>query len=282
MIGVPPMSNTNNENVPEINFFISTGCNGIMYTLRRKTFLKDGSTSECSHVKNLSTDKGKAELMALGYIEKFKKVINNRFLVTFEGFTIGSLSFLEWGDGKLSSSDIYKIKTLMNGVMPFGKHSGKSVDKVPTDYLCWVCKTYQTNLEKNKVDKVAKVLANIALAELIDRDFIKNNDDLKEYLLEKSEEKRKVDILSKYVGEVKERLELSDVIIEYCKQEWNQAFNQMRYFFKLRKGHDILIYSGSTNLGDTNQKINIRATVKEHKNYDSEVKSTIICRPTIL
>lgn len=276
------MTNTVNGHINEVSFFISTGGNGIMYTLRRRTHLNDGSVSSCSHVKNLSTDRGKAELMAYGYIEKFKNVIHNSFLVTFEGFSLNTVSFLEWGDGKLSSSDLYKIKTLLNGFLPFGKHRGKSITDVPTEYLCWICKTHQTKCATSEPDKVSKILANIALSELIDRDFIKTNDDLNEYLLEKSDEKRKADLLSNYIGEVKSRLELSDVVIEYCKQEWNTVYNQMRYFFKLKKGDNIIIYSGSAKLGETNDKISLRATVKEHINYDDQVKTTVICRPTII
>lgn len=273
------MNENFSSHIKSIIFYISTGGNNIMYTLRRITVLKDGRESD-SYVKNLSTESDKAIIHATEYYSKFESVIKGVFPVLLDD-QIKTNPLLEWGDGKLTASDMYKIKSLLNGVILFGKHHGKRIQDIPNDYLCWVCGSCKKNSLDGKQNKVSELFANIALAELIDRGFIKTYHQLENYLSEVKEKKHKLEMLSDHIGEVKERIELTELTIVYCKYEWDHIYNQKRYFFKLKQDNNVLTYSGTIDLGDEKSKINIKATIKDHKLYN-EIKTTVISRPIVL
>lgn len=267
------------DHINSVVFYISTGEGSIMYTLRRITILKDGRESD-AYVKNLSTDKDKALLSAVEYVDKFKNIIRDVFIVVLDD-QIKYTAYLEWGDGKLTQGELYKIKSLLNGVVLFGKHYGKRIQDIPNDYLCWVCEIYKKKAQSNQSNKLYELFSNIALAELIDREFIKTYKQLESYLSEVQQNKHSIELLSEYVGDVKKRIEISDLTIEYCRSEWDQVYNQKRYFFKLKKDHDILIYSGTIDLGQENSKVSLKATVKDHRFY-KDVKTTVLSRPILM
>lgn len=273
------MDNHLGSHINSVMFYISTGGNSIMYTLRRVTLLKDGREAD-RYVKNLSTDEDKAISIAKDYIAKFDKLVKDVFLVIFDEH-VRQTPQLEWGEGKLTPSDIYKIKSLLNGVILFGKHHGKSLKEIPNDYLCWVCNSYKKNALKDSSNKVSEIFSNIALSELIDRGFIESYEQLETYLGELQDKKHQVELLSDHIGDVKKRLELTDLQIEYCRSEWDYTYNQKRYFYKLKKDKDILTYSGTIDLGEEKSKISIKATIKDHKYYNN-IKTTVLSRPVIL
>lgn len=267
------------NDIGSVVFYISTGGNGIVYTLRRITILKDGIEKD-TYVKNLSVDKVKAINSAKEYISKFENIVKGIFSIFFnDEIKITQLS--EWGYGKTTPSDMYKIKSLLNGVVLFGKHYGKSLKDIPDDYLCWVCDSYRKNFIKDSSNKVSEIFSSIALSELIDRGFIKSYEQLEDYLIKIQESKHQAELLSNHIGDVKKRIELTDLKIEYCRSEWDQVYNQQRYFFKLKRGSNVLTYSGTIDLGEENSNISIKATIKNHK-YHNNIKTTVISRPVIL
>lgn len=256
-----------------LTYYICIGNKGVMYTLREDL----GGNSR--HIKTLSNNRHRAEQLAIEYIDKLNRINEGTFQVSFQGFSNSAEPFLKWGEGKMDKRELYKLKMLLNGIFAFGKYNGKPVQEVPIKYLCWV---YQESAPNSESNKFSEVLSSTIFAELINRGFIKNNADFNEYMNKCKQNKIDLDINSNFVGSVNDRIELNAAKIIFLKSEWDSRYNQTKYFYKLKVDEDVFIYSGTSALGELNQSINFKATIKEHKLYENVVKTTLISRPSLI
>lgn len=254
---------------PKIELYICTGGHGIYYTLRKVAYLTLGSAKpQDTFVKNLAINESSAIESAIKYAEALTAATQGEIQIILDK-TPRETPVNTWGDGKLSPTRIAFMRDVLSGVMPYGLHKNKLFSDIPSDYLAWACKE---GLTKN--DPVTLNVASAAFSVLLERNEIKTKSDLD--ALTKVKEKNNQ--MSDYFGSVKERVLIEKATIEYLKKDHNIRFNRPSYFYKLRLGHDIIVYSGSSFLGNIDDTINIKATITEHVNYHG-TKSTVISRP---
>lgn len=265
------------SNKTVIEFYISTGSKGIFHTLRKTTNIVGDLRQSDSFVKNLSINEDEAIKSASEYVEQFSNVIggNDNYHILFDELPRHSTTN-SWGDGKLASYKLSQLQDINHGIMPFGIHKGKLFNEVPSDYLGWCCEQGA----KKENDKVAENLASASLAVLIERKVILSFSELEAYTLGNKEKRKEKDLLSDYVGMQGERKELT-AIIEHSKSSWDDRYNQMKHFYKLKIGDNILTYSGTVELGNKDDVIKVKATIDKHTLYKG-VKSTILKRPILL
>lgn len=257
--------------IKKIELYICTGGNGIYYTLRKVAYpTRDPVKPLDTFVKNLATSESSAIESAITYTNALKVASQGEVEIILDE-TPREKPINTWGDGKLSPARMAFMREVMNGIMPYGLHQKKAFTEIPSDYLAWACKEALT-----KNDPVTQNVASAAFCVLLDRNEIKTKADIDALTLVKENQNK----LSDYFGMIKHRVEIPRAKIEYLKKDHNTQYNRPSYFYKLRAGNDILIYSGSSFLGNVDDEINIKATINKHVNYHG-TKSTVISRPYI-
>lgn len=255
--------------IKKIELYICTGGNGIYYTLRKVSHsTRDTAKPQDTFVKNLATSESSAIESAIAYTKALMTASQGDAEIILDE-TPREKPINIWGDGKLSPARIAFMRDVVNGIMPYGLHQKKAFTEIPSDYLAWACKEALT-----KNDPVTQNVASAAFCVLLDRNEIKTKADI-DALTQVKENHNK---LSDYFGMLKERVSIPSATIEYLKKDHNSLYNRPSYFYKLRLGNDVLVYSGSTFLGNIDDKINIKATINKHVNYHG-TKSTVISRP---
>lgn len=257
------------SNAKKIEFYICTGGSGIYYTLRKVAYpVLEAAKPLDTFVKNLATSEPGAIESAIAYTEALKAASQGEVEIILDK-TPREKPINTWGDGKLSPARIAFMRDVTNGIMPYGMHQKKAFTEIPSDYLAWACKEALT-----KNDLVTQNVASAAFCVLLDRNEIKTKADINALTQAKENHNK----LSDFFGTVKERVTILGAKIEYLKKDQNSHYNRPSYFYKIRFGNDVLVYSGSTFLGGVDDKINIKATIDKHVNYHG-TKSTFISRP---
>lgn len=256
--------------ISKVVFYICVGGNGIYYTLRKTTHKTTSDLIEDTFVKNLSVSQTRAQVSARNFVEAFKDKIADSFEVQFDPTPRQALTNT-WGDGKIPSERLNMLRQVNTGVIPYGMHKGKNFEDIPSDYLAWAC---TEALKKN--DPVTINVASAAFCVLLERGEIKQLADVEKLLMPKINVNQK----SKFIGSIKERLEI-DAVIEYYKKDRSIQYNRDTHFYKLRLGDDVLIYSGSVYLGEINEPVKFNATIEKHVTYHN-IKSTVVKRPHLI
>lgn len=248
-------------------FYISTGAKNAMHTLRiRRTctgvnpaFLPD------FYVRNLAVDVETAQAKAQEYFDAWiERVGCNRpdFIVRLD---LEPEYDITKRRGKLSAKDTRALEAIESGFFPFGKHRGEAIANAPDSYVLFFAD--KVNNEESNVVFAALAAACMGVA------FEKG-------LIAKREAARKeraiIDAKSVFVGEIGERREFSGIVISSFVKR-NDYDGSEFWINKIRCGDDIITYIGNK-MGERDQSINFKATIKAHSEYNG-VKSTLVNRP---
>tara|TARA_Y100001937_G_scaffold13157_1_gene17212 strand:+ start:13346 stop:14143 length:798 start_codon:yes stop_codon:yes gene_type:complete len=260
----------------DAEYIICTGQGGGMFTLRCFYDHAWDGTPKMAHIKNLSRDPYEALQKARDYIVSQGGDPDGLFsgdvpvLADFDPEKASKLN--TWGE--CDPRRQHDLSLIAKGEMPFGKYSGQAIADIPIEYFanwyldgdidtkrsCTVKERIRLQLLSRRDEFMAVVDANAS-----------------------AEARRQAEIEAKrsqsmHVAKIGDRIDIR-ATIQVCKQI--DGFYGISYFMILEnKGGDVFKYVGSANLGDKGQTITLKATVKDHCEYD-QVKQTVISRPKI-
>lgn len=248
-------------------YFIATGKGNGIFTLRMRDGYDPYGVEKTVYVCNLSRDADAA-------IIKARSVIAERghnpceLLETVE--SISAHQFETWGE--CDPERIANIKTANNGLMPWGKYWGQKIASVPVEYFVnWM---FNGNIDAPCADVVKEAIRQQVL---LRRDefmaVVEAN--------KAAEEKRQAELEAKrnksnHVGNIKDRIDIT-ATITFVKAIETQFGVSLLTILENEQG-DVFKYFGSADLGDKDDTITIKATVKDHAVYDG-VNQTVISRP---
>lgn len=251
-------------------YYISTGKLNAMYTLRMsRQVLNSNYHVHDNYICNLAATEDKAVEKAANYVEAMRQRFNDTttFKIVFDDspeFEVGTRR------SKLSTMDTRKLETIEQGLFPFGKHSGTRIEDAPSSYVLY----FADMITKETDDIVSQALYAACAGVALEKGYIAKRDAVRAEI-------KAVNILSKHIGALGERLVIEGVIFsQYYKQ--SADFDEDGYYItKIRQGDDIVVYIGSKNLGDKDTTIKMKATVKKHETYQ-DVASTVVNRPALI
>tara|TARA_Y100000114_G_C11738722_1_gene317748 strand:- start:759 stop:1544 length:786 start_codon:yes stop_codon:yes gene_type:complete len=248
-------------------YFIATGRGNGIFTLRMRDGYDSHGDERTVHICNLSKDAQTALLKA-------RSVIAQRgdnpceLLDTVED--LNRHKFQTWGE--CDPVRAANIKTAQKGVMPWGKYWGQQIELVPIEYFVnWM---FYSNIDAPCADMAKEAIRQHVL---LRRDEFMNVVDANKA----AEEKRQAEIEAKrnksnHVGNIKDRIDIT-ATITFVKSIDTHFGVSLLTILENDNG-DVFKYFGSVDLGDKGDKITIKATVKDHAEYDG-VKQTVITRP---
>lgn len=254
-------------------FYIFRHINCPFYTLRVHTEA-DGKTCD-TYVKNLASTKAESIKLARLYVKSYSAIAGDLFKVEF----ISSTNILLYDnpiEELLKPYQKDQLTLISSGCIPFGALQDSLIIDAPSDYLIWCCE----NAPLNPNNILLKNLASAALAVLIERGEIKSNIDLEKYSRTKKENRIEKEKSSKYYGMLKQRLELTASIV-VSQSKFDEVYQTRKYFYKMLSDDNIIIYSGTTPLGETGDSVKLKATIKKHDLYRG-CKTTHISCPKLI
>lgn len=254
-------------------FFISTGRKNVMYTLRC-SYLINGVVEvnrHGNHVCTLSSDKEKALQKAQDYVASYiERVCPGENLKIFLDPCLDIDTFKR--QGRLSAADTKNIEMIENGIFPFGKNSGQSIESADEKYILF----WADQLGKEGSKEVADALSAACLGVAMEKGYIKKREIQQEI-------QKKQDELSNFVGNIGERLTFKGVlksVFEKTEYVAGVGYCKTGYFInKLLVDDNVIVYMGKK-IGEVGDEISLKGTVKKHSEYKG-VKSTLINRPTL-
>lgn len=250
-------------------FFIATGRGNGLFTLRQlDRYSHDGEPTH-SHVKSLSRDpavalqKAQAHIESAGYDPKSD-------LESFDPKNARDLT--AWGE--CDPEQQQRIRLIERGVMPYGKHFGQRFDDIPVEYFAnWY---FDGDIDSERSDIVKE---RIRLQVICRRDdFMAVVEANKAAQAQREAEVEAKRSKSNHVGEVGQRI-LIETTITFSKGF--EGFYGTTFINSLEDAEgNVFIYRGNC-IGEKGDKLTLKATVKEHGEYDG-VRQTVISRPKVL
>jgi len=253
-------------------FYISTGRKSGFYTLRSLNVVV-GSNFEPpdNHVCTLTASEDTSIEKAERYVEAFRaRVPETQFFkinldTSIEREVIQRM-------GKLSVRDTQHIQLVEAGIMPIGKHQGKVIAELPSGSILW----YADN-SKNVNGPVMGAICDYCTGVAAERGYFQVRE-------VQRDEYAKLNSLSVYVGELKQRMDLTGELF-FQKENGGYfigtEFVEPYWLQKVRCDGNVVVYSGSKKLGNIGEILTFRATVKRHDEYQG-VKQTVVNRPSVL
>ena len=248
-------------------YFIATGRGNGIFTLRMRDGYDPYGDERTVHICNLSKDAQTALLKARTVIAK-RGDNPCDLLDTVED--LGRHKFETWGE--CDPERVVMITVARNGGMPWGKYSGQKIASVPIEYFVnWM---FNGNIDAPCADVVKEAIRQQVL---LRRDefmaVVEAN--------KAAEEKRQAELEAKrnksnHVGNTKDRIDIT-ATITFVKAIETRFGVSLLTILENEQG-DVFKYFGSADLGDKDDTITIKATVKDHAAYDG-VNQTVISRP---
>jgi len=239
--------------------YISTGRKSAMRTLRVCTIGK--RVYRDRYVRNLSRDAETAVEKARAYYEDVKASMKGEVIFDPNGSTI---ELNGWGENmtdNLSEAQLYYLRKLEVGVMPFGKYVNYKITDLPDGYVMYFAKQEGEGI-------VGKALIDLMVDEANERNLFEKEE---ERLAQIEAERAK----SEFFGEVGQRGKMRFTVRKTLAFDgYYGTVNMM--IGKDEKGRTI-VYKGTKrfNEGDLVEMV---ATIKDHNEYKGE-KQTIVNRP---
>lgn len=261
-------------------YYISSGRKNAMYTLRVHRQSYSNSTYHGvdvdNYICNLSTDAELAEEKARDYFDRMVDRIKPdgvSFKMIFQGYADFDLFERR---GKLSVRDTENMELLEQGIMPIGKRRGQVIADMPMNTILWWADESKNTSDEGVFSAVCDVCMGIAM----DKGYIAKREQI---AAERDQERQKQKELSDYVGEAKQRLELSGKVLLVTflgatQVAWN-TFSE-RYLTKIQCGDNIIVSFGNK-VAEQGDEIEFKATVKEHQEYEG-MKQTVVQRIKVL
>lgn len=249
-------------------YYISTGAKMAMFTLRVRrinTEMNLGFSTPDNHICNLaSADHIELAIeKAKAYTEAMKDRIGEteNFSIEFGGVWDDAINYRR---GKLSVLDTHRLEMIEAGIFPFGKHQGEKIEDAPESYVLFFADKYG-----HTDNVIANALAGACQGVALEKGYIAKRDQIRA-------ERKAENMKSNYVGEIGKRQEFEGTVIMafYKSNDWGDEY----YINKVRQGDDIIVYIGGKKLGEVDENIKFKATVKAHDEYQ-EVKTTRVNRP---
>lgn len=258
-----------------IEFYISTGMNGMLHTLRQ--IVQDPNTMkiEDSYVKRLSACPKKSVELASEYVSIFNKLtgISEAYTVTFNPVPVDEIVQQTY-DQKITKTDQSLLSLIQQGIVPVGGAKGSKFSDLSDDHLIW----FYSEASKKTNNIVSRNLASAALTILIEKGVVSDVGGL-DIVLTPSDIKSKVK-LSDHIGLIGKRMQLT-AVVQSVNKKWNDRFEYMEYFYKLLQGDNIINYKGTVNLGEKGEIVTMNATISK-KNENNGIKTTTISRPHLI
>ena len=253
----------------QAGYEIWTGGGNGMYTLRQfNGYYPDGG-ERFAHVKNLSRDPHEALRKAQEHICAEGGDVDT-LLEDFDPEKVSGLN--TWGE--CNPQRQADLNLIAKGTMPFGKYFGQAISNIPVEYFAnWYL---DGDIDSKRSDTVKE---HIRLQVIARRDefmaFVEANKAAQAQRDAELEVKRSK---SRHVGEIGDRIDITATITVVKAID---GFYGVSYFTILENSKgDVFKYVGSAELGEKGQTITMKATVKDHAEYQG-VKQTLINRPKV-
>mgnify|MGYP003560848152 CR=1 FL=1 len=160
------------------------------------------------------------------------------------------------------------IEAIEAGMFPFGKHKNTKIAEAPEGYLCFFADKLATDLD---ADAVSVALYAACAGAAFELGYIAKRDAARA-------ERRALDEQSEFIGIVGERREFTGTVVSQFEKTSDYA--PTFWINKVRVGTDLVCYVGNK-LGDRDQVITFKATIKKHDEYKG-IKSTQVNRPKLV
>lgn len=252
----------------QAEYVICTGAGNGMFTLRGLYDYAWDGTPRMSHVKNLSRDPHKALEKAREYIISQGDDIEG--LAEFDPDNARDLNV--WGE--CDADRQAQLRLIDKGVMPFGKHFGQAIVDIDIEYFAnWYL---NGDIDTKRSDTVKE---RIRLQVISRRDeFMAVVEANKAAQAQRDAEIEAKRSKSSHVGQAGDRIDITATITVVKAID---GFYGISYFTILENSKgDVFKYVGSAELGEKGQTITMKATVKDHTDYDG-VNQTVINRPKL-
>ncbi|QDH49183.1 hypothetical protein PHYNN_60 [Pantoea phage Phynn] len=254
-------------------YYISSGAKNAMYTLRVKRV--GGQFCSDNYICNLSTDPTLAEEKARAYYDGIDQRLgqSENFETKFAGYVDFDLYERR---GVLSVEDTEKMEIIESGVMPIGKNKGRRFEDMPVNSVLW----FADNSKENHDNPVFAAACNACMGVALEKGYIQARQIMRDKAAEAQEA---IKSSSRYVGEVKKRMEFSGVVEAVIYLGTTQvAYNTYaeRYLTKFVCDGNMVVYFGNK-VVEAGQEVKFKATVKAHELYN-EIQQTTVSRVKVL
>jgi len=247
---------------------IWTGGGKGLFTLRRFDGYYHTGDPRFAHIKNLSRDPHEALRKAQDYIRA-----EGHDLDDLDGFDPDRVVGLNtWGE--CDPMRQHSLNLIAKGTMPFGKYFGQAISDIPVEYFAnW----YLDGDIDSKRNDTAKEQIRLQVVDRRD-EFMAVVEANKAAQVKREEALEAKRSKSSHVGEIGARIDITATITVVKAID---GFYGISYFTILEdsKG-DVFKYVGSAELGAKGDLITMKATVKDHTDYDG-VNQTVINRPKL-
>jgi len=251
------------------DYEIWTGGGKGMFTLRQFAgYYPDGS-ERLAHIKNLSRNPHEALRKAQDHIRAEGGDADSA-LVAFDPNNVSSLN--TWGE--CDPMRQHSLNLIAKGTMPCGKHFGQAIVDIPVEYFAnWYL---DGDIDTKRSDSVKE---HIRLQVISRRDeFMAVVEANKAAQAQRETELEAKRSKSSHVGQTGDRIDITATITVVKAID---GFYGISYFTILENSKgDVFKYVGSAELGEKGQTITMKATVKDHAEYDG-VNQTVINRPKL-
>ena len=254
-------------------YYISTGAKAAMFTLRMTRRSDDAALSRFmpdSYLCNLAAagDEGteRAILKANEYVDAMRERIGETddFKIEFGGIWDDATNIRR---GKLSTRETMNLELIEAGIFPFGKNAGKRIEDAEPNYIL-----YFADQSKTADNIISAALCAACQGVALEKGYIAKRDQARA-------ERRAIDERSEFVGSIGERREFTGQIISSVWKKYE--YLETGFFItKIRCGEYLVTYIGSSNIGERDETITFKGTIKAHQEYQG-IKSTVINRPHV-
>lgn len=164
---------------------------------------------------------------------------------------------------ELAAEEQRKRDMILSGIFPFGELEGKPFSEASRGYLTWL----SDSVSKFDDESLLQLLAQEVIKQCAHLIFPKPDKHLT-------------------IGDVGQRLEL-DVLVIKCRHFDREAFNKGSYYgrpamervyvitFIDKATNACLLFKGTTFTADEGDEIKLKATVKEHSEYNGQMQTVI-------
>lgn len=251
------------------DYEICTGGGKGMFTLRQFAGYHHTGDPRFAHVKNLSRNPHEALRKAQDHIRAEGGDADSA-LMAFDPEKVSGLN--TWGE--CNPQRQADLDLIAKGTMPFGKHFGQAIVDIPVEYFAnWYL---DGDIDTKRSDSVKE---HIRLQVISRRDeFMAVVEANKAAQAQRDAELEAKRSKSSHVGQAGDRIDITATITVVKAID---GFYGISYFTILENSKgDVFKYVGSAELGEKGQTITMKATVKDHAEYDG-VNQTVINRPKL-
>jgi len=254
-------------------FFISKGRGNGMFTLRERGHYNYSTGEERSlYVCTLGRDPQRAFDKATAYVKDQGLDPKTELCGDVAGMKASGLT--EWGECDPARQD--KIRLVREGRMPYGKYYGEPISNVPVSYLADFILAH--NLDEERKDIVLEAIRIYVLNNSYCRfGFRQYVDKCKAEIAARDAELQARRDASKHVGEVGDRI-LVEGTLTFVRG-FDGFYGTIYVNVITDASGNVFVYRGNL-LGDKGDVISLKATVKEHGEYN-DVNQTVINRPKV-